>query len=976
MVRPTALLLTVLTGFAGLVYEVAWQKYLAALLGSQGEATAAVLAIFLGGLSAGYALFGRATRRVFEHARRRGRRPRLLAFYGCVEAGIGVYALAFPILFGVAQKLSLLGPLDNDALGFAFDVVLSALLIGPPAVLMGGTIPVLTLALAHDVERATRVHAWIYGANTLGAFAGALAGGFWLIPRLGLDGVVRAMAALNLAAALSFAALEARASGVAPAPEAPGSAEPVPRIAVWSSIALLAGFAMMSLQTALNRIGALALGSSHFTFAIVVAVFVLSIALGSLAVAALPRIPRALVVSSQWLLVLLLFPIYLGVADAGYWAHRIRVELGGLDAVFSEYQLAVFLAALAVLVLPIGLSGALLPLLFNELRRELRNLGAVAGRLYAWNTVGSLLGALLGGYLLLIWLDLPEVFRIAMACLAGCAALLSALLLARAWRVVALLALVPILAAIALLPPWPVNRLTPGTFRSRKPERASFLGPAAYFASQNPLEILFYDDDPTSSVGVAVRPERRDNVALFVNGKPEGALHSEYPTMALIALIPALLAESHARAFVIGLGTGVTAGELAALDGTRKVTVAEISQAVIDANPLFAEGNLGASTNPKVEIVRGDAYRTLLRSTEQYDVVTSEPSNPWVAGVEMLYTKEFLEAVRSRLAPGGVYGQWFHTYETSPEVIDLILRTYASVFPFASVWYTGGPDLLLVGMNRPDRALDVGVLDARFRQPDFAAAFGRVQIDSFPRLLAHELIPLGVLNAEKLDGPIHTIRHPLLSDLAARAFFRGGPSARVDPYLSPKQRRAALQNSLLRRYAEDAEVLPEEILDLAARESCRFSRLRDCATWLARWSVDYPQSDRWQHAASELRKRMRRRASMLGLGRLAALSALYAGRITSADDATVSLLKAQQTTDLFVNHYNHVIPFDPRLIEEIWSRCTAKECATGRAGAEPWIEESDRSALLRGSRDAPRAFDVQTLVAGATSKSMPAGSWP
>jgi len=271
MVRLIALLLTVLTGFAGLVYEVAWQKYLAALLGSHGEATAAVLAIFLGGLSCGYALFGRATRRVLERARQSGQRPRLLSFYARVEAGIGIYALSFPMLFGFAQKLSLLGPLDQDTLGFAFDVGLSALLIGPPAILMGGTIPILTLALAGDIDRATRVHAWIYGANTLGAFAGALAGGFWLIPMLGLDGVVWTMAGLNLAAALAFAVLEGRATSVAPDPETPSAVEPVPRIAAWSGIALLAGFAMMALQTTFNRVGALALGSSHFTFAMVVA---------------------------------------------------------------------------------------------------------------------------------------------------------------------------------------------------------------------------------------------------------------------------------------------------------------------------------------------------------------------------------------------------------------------------------------------------------------------------------------------------------------------------------------------------------------------------------------------------------------------------------------------------------------------------------------------------------------------------------
>ena len=225
---------------------------------------------------------------------------------------------------------------------------------------------------------------------------------------------------------------------------------------------------MMALQTTLNRIGALALGSSHFTFAMVVAVFVLCLALGSFAVSALPRIPRALVVGSQWALVGLLFPLYLAAADVGYWAHVIRVRLGGLDAVFSEYQLAIFLATLAVLAIPIGLSGALLPLLFHQLRREVRSLGAVAGRLYAWNTLGSLLGALLGGYLLLIWLDLHHVFRIAMACLVVAASILSLLVLDRIPRVVSALVLVSTLAAIALLPAWPVDRLTPGTFRSRE----------------------------------------------------------------------------------------------------------------------------------------------------------------------------------------------------------------------------------------------------------------------------------------------------------------------------------------------------------------------------------------------------------------------------------------------------------------------------------------------------------------------------
>jgi spermidine synthase len=944
MVRLIALLLTVLTGFAGLVYEVAWQKYLAALLGSHGEATAAVLAIFLGGLAAGYALFGRATRRVLERARRRGQRPRLLSFYARVEAGIGVYALLFPMLFGFAQKLSLLGPLGHDALGFAFDVALSALLIGPPAVLMGGTIPVLTLALAGDIGHATRVHAWIYGANTLGAFAGALAGGFWLVPRLGLDGVVWAMAGLNLAAALTFAALDGRATNVASEPEELSAAEPVPRIVAWSGIALLAGFAMMALQTTLNRIGALALGSSHFTFAMVVAVFVLCLALGSFAVSALPRIPRALVVGSQWALVGLLFPLYLWLADVGYWAHGIRVRAGGLEAVFFEYQLAIFLWTLAVLAIPIGLSGALLPLLFHRLRREVRNLGAVAGRLYAWNTLGSLLGALLGGYLLLIWFDLHHVFRIAMACLAVAASILSLLVLDRIPRAVTALVLLSTLAAIALLPAWPVDRLTSGTFRLRKEAPWSFLGADKFFESRVFQDFIFYDDDPTSSVSVGVPFRKPENIALWVNGKSDGALVGDYPTMALIALIPALIAESHERSFVIGLGTGVTAGVLGALEGTRKVTVAEISRAVIVANPLFAAGNHGASTNPKIEFIRGDAYRTLLRSTERYDVIASEPSNPWVAGVEMLYTREFLEAVRSRLAPGGVYAQWFHVYETDEEVVNLILRTYASVFPRASVWYTGPRDLLLLGMNQSDRALDVRALESRFRRPDFAAAFGRVEIDRFPQLLTHELIPLGTLHAEELEGPIHTLRRPILSDLAARSFFYGGSAARVDPYMSENHQKVSVGNSLLRRYAGGADVLPEELFDIAAREMCRFERERDCASLVARWSVDHPKSDLRRAALPTLRKAARAKSPSLGEVRLAKLRAFHDGRFIPGEDAAPPLVEAQRQTNLFLNHYSHVVPFDRRALEAVWGRCGSEDCEVERARAEELLWGLDGSA--------------------------------
>jgi spermidine synthase len=933
MTRATALLLTVLTGFSGLVYEVTWQKYLATLLGSHAEATAAVLAIFLGGLSLGYAVFGRATQRLCERARQSAAPLRLLLFYGAVEGSIGLYALLFPTLFGLAQSLSLLVPHEHSVLAFAFDVALSALLIGPPTVLMGGTIPILTLALAGDLEHATRVHAWVYGCNTIGAFAGALAGGFFLIPLLGLDAVVYAMGCLNLAAGALFAALDRRGRRIAPDIAASTLGAPVRNFAAWAGVSLLAGFAAMALQTAFNRIGALALGASQFTFAMVVAVFVLCIAIGSLAVSALPRIPSVLIVGSQWALVFLLFPLYSEIPQATYWGHVLRVLFTTAEPAFYAYQLAVFGAVLAVLAVPIGLSGALLPMLFHELRREARDLGAVAGRLYAWNTVGSLLGALLGGYLLLLWFDLHHVFRIAHSALAIAAAILSVLVL-RATRLGVLLVVLPsALAAIWLLPGWPAERLSIGLFRQRRESPASFVGPEEFFAARVRSKVLFYDDDPTSSVAVMEPKRDATNRSIVVNGKSDGALRGDYTTMALSALLPALLAERTESAFVIGLGTGVTAGELAALEGARAIQVAEISRAVIAANPHFDAGNLEASKSPKVQVRRGDAYRTLLGSEQRYDLIVSEPSNPWVSGVEMLYSREFLEAARNHLAPGGVYAQWFHLYESDPEVVELVLRTYASVFPHVSVWFALGPDLLLLGIDRPERALDVAAIEERFRRPDFRAGFERVGIEGLPALLAHELLPLGTLHAAELQGEVHTLRNPVLSYRAARAFFRGRMAAFV-PLGELAPARVGERNSLLRRFVGDAP-FPEDVLEAAARETCRFAREDACATFVARWRFDHPRSELLERTLSDLREDPGNRRA-LQPRTIAGLIALY-GNSGPAGSEPVTARQAMAVTSRFERYYHYAVPFNRRVLEATWNRCRGAPCAEGRARAEAWF---------------------------------------
>jgi hypothetical protein len=219
-----------------------------------------------------------------------------------------------------------------------------------------------------------------------------------------------------------------------------------------------------------------------------------------------------------------------------------------------------------------------------------------------------------------------------------------------------------------------------------------------------------------------------------------------------------------------------------------------------------------------------------------------------------------------------------------------------------------------------------------------------VKIDRFPQLLAHELLPLGMLHAEELEGPIHTARWPRLSDLAARAFFLEGPVARIDPFSSPSHQKVSSSNSLLRRYAGGVEVLSEEILELATREICRFKRLKDCATWLARWAVDYPESELLRDTLSDVRKGARAKLPVLSSPRLERLHALHSGRIVPSPDAPPPAEEAYRATSLFLMHYNHVIPFDRRVLEEVWARCEGDDCEVERAKIERalWgLDESD-----------------------------------
>ncbi|HIF99164.1 MAG TPA: hypothetical protein EYQ54_19455 [Myxococcales bacterium] len=945
MVRATALVLTLLTGFSGLVYEVAWQRYLATLLGSHSEATAAVLGIFLGGLSVGYWLFGRITRRVVERAESHGVPPRLLLVYGAVEAGIGLYVLAFPWFFSGVQWVSYAIPHTSVGLGFLTDVALAILLIGPASILMGGTIPILTQGLARSLDDATRFHAFVYGFNTVGAFAGALAAGFYLIPVLGLVDVMFTMGIINLVAGAIFVVLGLRGGVVSSAKEElpalaqGGFLEAVPYLAV----ALLTGFAMMTVQTTLIRLGGLSFGSSQFTFSMVVAVFVLCIAVGSFLVSALSRITPLFAVLNQWALAVLLLLLYAPLEDSPYWAHFIRSLFRDETAGFGFYYLFGFLSLLCVVGLPVVLSGASLPILFHQMRRDIGHLGDIAGNLYSWNTVGSLLGALIGGYTLFFWFDLHHVYRIAVVALFLAALLLTIRLFN--WRRVYVLLIAPLIGLVVLLPPWDPAALNVGLFRVRQPIDGTSSGPSAFREASSGYfdpPMLFHTDDPIASVTVREykRPGGLKSLSIVTNGKSDSNTFQDYTTVGLLATLPALMARKAERAFVIGWGTGITAGELASLDSMTTVDVAEISPGVLQAAPLFDFANMNASRNPKIHVIQSDAYRALMRSEDLYDLIISEPSNPWVTGVEMLYSREFLSAARERLAEGGVYAQWIHQYEIDDETLALVLRTYAEVFEHIALWGTASSDLLLLGLDEPGSATDHFRLESRAARRDFAQSLKRIGITSFPALLAHELIPVGVIHAADLQGPIHTLYHPRLNDKAGRSFFRGD-FGNLPFFGYGEPARLAKENSMLRGYAlRFGGSLPDEERAQLIRETLR-SATPLGKTLFAQWMSENPNSvefDRLSEWLDQVRSSSPHSSYEQAVDRVEPeqLVQFFQRRLEISEDITPP--RASKKTDQFLRFYHHAAPFDGDQLLRVWGSC--REGRNDLAGCRKWAHDA------------------------------------
>jgi len=816
-IRPAPMLWSIiyllffLSGFCGLVYEIIWMRRFAVSFGNTTYAVTAVLAAFMGGLALGSRWFGLA-------ADSPQRKARLLSYYGWMEIGVGVYCLAFESLIEIQDKFLLwfYHSLDPGALtSLAVKFVLSVLLVLVPTILMGGTLPVLIKSMTTSLREGGSITGRLYFVNCAGAVLGTLLVAFWMIPVLGMSLSTAAAAAVNIVVGL--VALKLRSYVGEPAAAGESLSEPA---AVASpgrmegqgvlNLALVgiftSGFTAMVYEISWTRLLALVLGSSTYSFSVMLAAFISGIALGSYLISRqMARIKNpgfvfALCQLAIGVTVLLMLPAY---SRLPLFFIRCR-ELVNFS--YEAHEAFKFAFSLLVMLIPATAFGMGFPLVSRLAAGGLEELAGKVGGVYALNTLGNISGSVLCGLAMIPFLGVKLTLEISIILnLAAGAALIVALggWKTKATRYALGLGGLSLVLYSIFTPGWDRQLLSAGAFRYHPAPGAS----AKSFAkSAHQSRILFYHEGIAGTVTV----EQNDSVlSLRVNGKADASNAEDMNTQLLLAHLPMLLHSRPARVLVIGAGSGVSCGAALAYPELDSLTCVEISPDVIEGSRLFAGVNRHYWEDHRARIVIDDARNFLFRSTGKWDIITSEPSNPWMAGIGSLYTEKFYENCRDHLAPGGIICQWIHLYEMDEQLLKIILRTFMEVFPnalaFASI---ENIDLLLLG-SMEKIEVNFENLSRRMGVEGVARDLNRIGIKNPLTLLSTQVMDTKSLYRWAGVGPTNTDNFPLLEYKAPRGFFSRSKALLPDRY------RFGETATLLGEYRKTHQATATELTDLA-----------------------------------------------------------------------------------------------------------------------------------------------------------------
>jgi spermidine synthase len=853
------------SGLAGLIYQILWLRMIDKVIGSAPFAVATVLSVFMGGLALGSWLAGKYIDRISS-------RGNLLSLYGKAEFGIGLYGLLLPFFIRMAKPIYVLA-YNSLFIHFwlyrIFTFFGCFLFLAVPTALMGVTLPVLCRFYVEDLEHIGGRTGRLYGINTIGSAAGAVLCGFVLIAKFGVWGSLCTAVGINILIGLLCMILakaykpfvyepivkhknHGKNKGLKSREEQrnPEIIDPVDRtiltLALW--IFGVSGFCSMAYEVFWTRLLGLIIGPTTYSFSLVVSTFIIGLALGNIIFGWLAdRVKDAfrLLIITQACAAFLALLVSQFLGNSQFFFSKLIYTFQ--DA-FGEKILAQSVILFFILVGPTILLGATFPLVNKIYARSLAEIGKSIGTAYAANTVGAILGSFFAGFIFIPLLGKENGLRI----VAGLQVFISLVAMAYLFikvekRVREFVGgLITLLLGLFLLinfPSWNHNILYRG-FYYRFEILAQYFNTTSWFNAlwKGPLEnaqsaanneVVFYGDGIGGFTAVErlVNPIGTANYYLLNSGKTDASSHGDRLTQALSAHIPLLFHPNPEKVMILGLASGMTAGE-ALLYPIKQLDVLEINDQVIKASEFFTPWNNSCLTNPKSRIIVQDGRNHLELTNEKYDVIISEPSNPWMAGLANLFTLDYFKTVKGRLNGNGIFIQWTHAYDMDWDCFAMIGRTFAEVFPESLLVRTlSSSDFLMVGFSGK-KTLDLKTADWNMA---YAGKSKNITIRD-PRVIFNLIVTedlKGLFGA----GPVHTDNWPRLEFAAPRNIGRSNLSidSRIknSSWLSRETKNIVGDNKNINSSLDNLELLkvgdspPFKDIDLKSANPAQIKRYQD-----------------------------------------------------------------------------------------------------------------------------------------------------
>jgi len=774
-----------LSGAAGLVYQVAWAKALGLIFGHTVYAAAVVLAVFMAGLASGSVYLSRWAKGHTNPVALYARIELLIAATGALSlAGLAavrsLYVIVYPVVSGAQIPLLALRLLGVTAVLFI------------PTFLMGATFPILVDGFSRSSANLGAGVSQLYWVNTLGAVAGTLIAGFVLLPAWGLRVTIGCAAAVNALAGLIalWASNENRTSP--PAKVLPRKVSPdrnTPQEFSFRFLLFLfavVGSTAFAYEIAWTRLLAITIGSSTYAFTLMLAAFLLGTVIGS-------AFFHRFFAASRKVSITTFSRTQIGIGMAALsslvlfpWMAAIVPDLlRNTDQAFGGLVLTQFVVSALAMLPTAMIFGFNFPMVVVLLDR--RNAGqsgssVTVGEAYAANTMGCIVGAVVTGFWLVPWLGSFRVIGVAAAINLLLALVLDSRAPQRRLLRLAIdigcFVLAVVVGFSSLFYNQPLLMLSAVLYGNSHQRRLTFGEVVAT------TDLVFAEAGVNDSIAV-VRTDA--NVSLRVNGKVDAST-GDARTQLLLGHLGAALHSKPRRVLIIGFGSGMTASAVARYPDVEEIDCVEIEPAVIHAAPYLGSLNRGVLTDARVQVVFDDARSFLLTSRQKYDLIISEPSNPWIAGVATLFTDEFYAAARQRLAPGGMFVQWVQSYSLDPADLRMIMATFAPHFAEVTLWRGEETDLLLLG--RTDTApLQFNHLRALWQNQALRTDLESVDVRDPEGVVAYFLLDDAAVRKLGEGSPLNTDDRTLLEYHAPETMLMRGLSDANDELITQFQTR-------------------------------------------------------------------------------------------------------------------------------------------------------------------------------------------